>query len=71
MHSAQWLAESIKMFGYPELVLKSDGEPAIIDLKNRAREQCPGVKIVFEESPVGDSQANGAIRRPIGQWRSS
>ena len=49
--------------GDPEAPLKSDGETAIVDAKNRAKKLCQdmGINIAFQESPVGDSQANGDV----------
>ena len=49
-----------------ELVLKSDGEPAMIALKQRVKQERPE-RIVLEESPVKESQANGAIENAIKQ----
>ena len=62
-YPAVWLSECLRLLGYPEVLMKSDGEPSIIDVKNRAKTLCKdtGIKITFQESPVGDSQANGNI----------
>ena len=46
--------------------MKIDGEPAIVTLKQRVKQdrtEC----LVMEESPVEDSQSNGAIERTIQQ----
>ena len=61
-YPVKWLAECIRMSSYGEVVLKSDGEPAILDLKQRVKADLQTeVQIHLQESPVGDSQANGAI----------
>ena len=40
----------------------SDQEPNIVDVKHKAGTHIP-TEIVYEESPVGDSIANGSIER--------
>ena len=60
------MSKEVNRLGHPELVMKSDGEPAIITLKQRVRQERPE-RIVLEESPVKDSQANGAIENAIKQ----
>ena len=44
-------------------ILQSDQEPSIIDVKHKASTHIP-TGIVYEESPLGDSNANGCIERP-------
>ena len=44
------------------MILQSDQEPSIIDVKHKAGTHIP-IEIVYEESPVGDSNANGSIER--------
>merc|ERR1712074_511408 len=56
----------IAPLGHPELVLKSDGEPAIIALKDAAKRE-RGERIVLETPLVYESQANGAIENAIQQ----
>ena len=60
------LSAEIGKLGHPELVLKSDGEPAIVALKQRVKQERPE-RIVLEESPVKESQSNGAIENAIKQ----
>ena len=43
------------------MILQSDQEPSIIDFKHKAT-HIP-TEIVYEESPVGDINANGSIER--------
>merc|ERR1711867_282383 len=68
------LSHEIGKLGHPELVLKSDGEPAIVALKQRVKQERPE-RIVLEESPVKESQSNGAneyaIRQVQGQIRTT
>ena len=60
------LSSEVGKLGHPEMVLKSDGEPAIVALKQRVKQERPE-RIVLEESPVKESQANGAIENAIRQ----
>ena len=46
------------------MILQSDQEPSIIDVKHKAGTHIQ-TKIVDEESPVGDSNADGSIERAI------
>ena len=50
--------------GYQRAILKSDGEPAITRLKEAIRNE-GAETMILEESPVGDSQANGIAERAI------
>ena len=52
--------------GHTKIILKSDQEPAIIDLKNKFR-STGLVRVAMEESPVGDSQSGGSIENAIKQ----
>ena len=60
------LSSEVGKLGHPEMVLKSDGEPAIAALKQRVKQERPE-RIILEESPVKESQANGAIENAIRQ----
>ena len=44
------------------MILQSDQEPSITDVKHKAGTHIP-TEIVYEESPVGDSNANGSVER--------
>ena len=59
-------AMDIGLLGHRELVLKSDGEPAMVALKNAVKDE-RSERIVLEESPVGESKSNGAIENAIQQ----
>ena len=50
--------------GHQKVILQSDQEPSIIDVKHKAGAHIP-TEIVYEESPVGDSNTNGSIERAI------
>ena len=56
--------------GHADLVLRSDQEPAIVDLLNEVSRKRAPAKSFLEQSPVGESQSNGMIERGIeGQIR--
>ena len=67
------LSADIKLLGHPELVLKSDGEPSIVALKEAVKMERPE-RIVLESSPVKESKSNGAAENAIqqvqGQFRA-
>ena len=67
------LSKDIAILGHPELILKSDNEPAIIALKEATKRE-RSERIVFESPPVKESQANGAIENAVqqvqGQFRA-
>ena len=57
--------EELKSWGYPggennELILKSDGEPAIVALRERLS-RYHGGKITPEQPPKGESSSNGKV----------
>ena len=54
------IANNVLPAGHQKVTLQSDQEPSIIDVKHKAGTQIP-TEIVYEESPVGDSNANGSI----------
>ena len=56
------LAHNVLSTGHEKVILQSDQEPSIIDVKHNAGTHIP-TQIVYEESPVGDSNANGSIER--------
>ena len=62
------LSSEVGKLGHPEMVLKSDGEPAIVALTQRVKQERPE-RNVLEESPVKESQANGAIENAIRQYK--
>ena len=67
-YSAKRVSGIIKRLGYSKVVIKSDQEPAIANLEDRAREmlwhdidemlkeikeECGGIQVVIQHSPVG------------------
>lgn len=48
-----------------KITIKTDQEPAIIDLVNNIKRLRPGVETMHEHSPVGSSASNGVIERGI------
>ena len=56
------LAHNVLSTGPQKVILPSDQEPSIIDVKHKAGTHVP-TEIVSEQSPVGDSNANGSIER--------
>jgi hypothetical protein len=67
------LARDLRLLGYLRVILKSDGEPSVMALKEavRVESEC---EVVPEESPVGEHQSNGgaeaAVRVVQGQVRA-
>ena len=57
----------IEHLGHSSLVLKSDQEPAILDLRSDIIARCKekGISVIPENSPIGESQSNGVIERAI------
>ena len=55
----------IKTFGYHhKILIRSDGEPEVLDLLNRISELRPS-ETVLENSPVGHNRANGRAERAV------
>ena len=69
--SVKWVTDKLEEIGYSgsEVTLKSDQEPAILDLKREV-----GIKrqreTVMIESPVRESKSNGAVERAVKTWAS-
>ena len=71
-YSAKWLAHQVEFPGYPRVIVKSDQEKSIIDLKKTAKILVASAEMAMEESPVTDSKSNGeieAINGVLGQIR--
>ena len=62
------LTHDVSQLGYKKVVLKSDGEPALIELKRRVKNES-GVDIVLEESAAYESEANGEVEVVIQRCR--
>ena len=58
--------------GYKKVVMKSDNEPSILQLKDLVRKETD-VELVMEEVPVGDHASNGSVENAVkniqGQFR--
>ena len=66
------LTKFIELLGYKEVVLKSDGEHSLVRLKQAAGKEAKClVRAVCEESPAGDSRANGEAESAVKEikWR--
>jgi hypothetical protein len=63
-HGAQEMIKDIGKLGYQEVILKCDGEPALKSVQNEVKRIRADTTIV-ENSPVGDSRANGAAERAV------
>ena len=63
-YAVKRIAKDMKLLGYHKFIMKSDGEPAIVRLKEAVKGEMEQT-IVLEESPVGDSQSNGIAERAI------
>ncbi len=70
-YPARQAVYSIKQLGYSKIILKSDNEPAILELRRAAcyilRKE-HGMTVIEEESPVEDHQANGVVENANGQF---
>ena len=64
-YGVAYLAGFIKELGYRRIVLKSDGEPAIVKLKERLAMVLPTVEIVPKESVEDDPRSNGAAEGAV------
>ena len=56
------LAHNVLSTNHQKVILQIDQQPNVIDVKHKAGTHIP-TEIVYEESPVGDSNANGSIER--------
>ena len=63
-HGAAEMIKDIVKLGYNEIILKCDGEPALKTIQEEVQKQRPE-KTILENSPVGDSRANGAAERAV------
>ena len=63
------LLQEIKILGYKRFIFKSDQEEAIIALKKRVQQEW-GEDMMLEESPVGESQANGEAENAINMVKA-
>ena len=60
------ISKNVSLLGYKRTVFKSDGEPAIVALKEAVKAE-QDTELICEESPVGEHQSNGEIEATIRQ----
>ena len=63
-YAVKRLSEDIGSLGYNRIILKSDQEPAIKDLKIRVKTE-RSEDIIMEESPAYEHRSNGEVERAI------
>jgi hypothetical protein len=66
-HLCQQIVHDLDNLGYKEIVLKSDQEPAMMSLVEIIKANWNG-DAALENSPVRESEANGAVERAIQTW---
>jgi hypothetical protein len=71
------LTEDVQMSGLVQIMIKTDQEPAILDLKRvliKQLKETAGVTIIEampEESPVQASQSNAVVERAVWEMQST
>ena len=72
-YPAVTLAKAIERYGHDTIIVRSDGERSLVEVKRAAsvilREK-HGITVRPEESKVGDSKSNGFIERAIWEVES-
>ena len=63
-HGADAMEKDIAKLGYQEIILKSDGEPAIKAVQEEVKRRRTA-NTILENSARGDSRANGAAERAV------
>ena len=63
-HATKRMNKVLDVLGYRRLVLKSDQEPAILQLKEQVKDERTE-EIIMEMSPVEDSRSNGEMEKAI------
>ena len=72
----EWVTEQaardLLRFGiHGDVILKSDQEPAIVDVLKEISKLRGSRRTIIEASPVGDSKSNGLWQRELSRaWRS-
>ena len=59
--SRTFVIAAINETGYRRIILKSDGEPAILALKQDVKLKAKDIEIILKEAPTGDHSANGSV----------
>ena len=63
-HAVKRITQDVSNLGYAKLIMKTDGEPSIVALKEAIRQNSSS-QIIPEVSPVGESQSNGSSERGV------
>ena len=63
-HGAEEMVKDLDQLGYEEVILKCDEEPALMNVQNTVKIRRRR-KTITENSPVGDSRANGKAERAV------
>ena len=64
VHGSEEMVKDIAKLGYREVILKSDGEPALKSVQEEVRRRREE-STILENSPPRDSKANGAAERAV------
>ena len=64
-YAIQRIVQDLAAFGY-NYILKSDGELALVALKQAVQRERPD-NIILEQAPVGESKSNGEIENAVKQ----
>ena len=62
--ASERVARFINSFGYKEITLKRDTEPAIISFRNRVAENCK-VEVALEDAVKGDKLSKGLVENAV------
>ena len=65
---AKALVAQVKTGGHPRVILRSDGEPAVVALKDKVAavlRKDHGIDVVVEASARGDHQGDGAAEHAV------
>ena len=66
-HLCRRIVDDLDNMGYKQVVMKSDQEPALRTLIETVKATWNG-DAALENSPVGESESNGAVERAIQTW---
>ena len=58
------------MLGYRRIIIRSDGEPALLSTLREAVAATSGLEAMFRTSPPDDPQANGAAERAVQEVKA-
>ena len=64
-YGADELTEDVEKLGFSEIILKSDGEAALINIQKEVQRRRQKGQTILENSPVGDSRVNGHAERAV------